>query len=51
MDHGIYALIFGLVAMGLICAAPAGWLKAAGGALIVVTIVIIISDSLRLLFH
>lgn len=49
MDAGVIALIAGLVAVGLIAIVPMAWKKAAGGLLIVLTVVFIVTDVARLL--
>jgi hypothetical protein len=47
---GALALVFGLVAVGLITLTPLPWLKAGGGFLLVLTLIFILTDGIRLLF-
>lgn len=48
MDAGAVALLFGLVAVGMIFTTPEPWLKAAGGLLLVATSLLIAIDLLLL---
>jgi len=41
MDQGIWAILFGLAAFWMLRKAHYGWLRAAGGLLIIVTLVLI----------
>ncbi len=49
MEAGAVALIIGLAGAGAIAYSPRGWLKAAGGLLIALTVGFILIDALQLL--
>jgi hypothetical protein len=48
---GALALLFGLIAVGLITLTPVAWLKAAGGLLVALTLFFMLTDGLSLLFR
>lgn len=49
MDAGVIALLFGLAAVGIIAAIPRDWMKAGGGLLILVTVILILISATQLL--
>lgn len=51
MDGAVVALIAGIVAVVAISKIPGDWMKAAGGLLIAVTVLVIATDALRLIFR
>lgn len=48
MESGFVALAFGLLIVGIIAAIPTSWMKAAGGALILLTVLFIAVGVLQL---
>jgi hypothetical protein len=48
VEAGVFALLFGLAAAAVLRYIPVPWLRVAGGALILLTILVIIADVLRL---